>query len=77
MRVMKAQIDYTLLGKIENELRSSVYQIKEINYLDKVEIAVFVEQASVEAYKDWFIDLSNGQCRLEEGDLLYLEEDVS
>ncbi len=77
MRVMKAQIDYTLLGKFENELRSSVYQIKEINYLDKVEIAVFVEQASVEAYKDWFIDLSNGQCRLEEGDLLYLEEDVS
>lgn len=44
MRVMHTKIDYTWLGKIENELRSSVYTIKDIHYEDKVEIETFVEE---------------------------------
>ena len=36
MRVISTKVDYTWLGKLENELRSSIYQIKEIEYLDQV-----------------------------------------
>jgi uncharacterized YigZ family protein len=74
MRIVHTTVDYTWLGKIENELRSSVYQLKEIHYLDKVEIETFVEEAQTEAFKEWMVELTSGQCELREGDMQYLEE---
>ena len=76
MRVMKSTFDYTLLGKIENELRNSSYTIKEIHYLDKVMIESFAEEDGKQAFIDWMTDLSNGQASLEEGEMLYLEFDL-
>lgn len=77
MRIMHTTIDYTWLGKIENELRSSVYQLKEIHYLDKVEIETFVEEAQTEVFKEWMVEMTSGQCELREGEMRYLEEPVS
>ena len=74
MRIVHTTVDYTWLGKIENELRSSVYQLKEIHYLDKVEIETFVEEAQTETFKKWMVELTSGQCELREGDMQYLEE---
>ena len=76
MRVMKSTFDYTLLGKIENELRNSHYSIKEIHYLDKVMIESFAEEDKKSDFIDWMTDLSNGQASIEEGDMLYLEHDL-
>ena len=73
MRIMQTTIDYTWLGKIENELRSSVYEIKEIHYLDKVKIDTYVEEEQTQAFSDWMIELTSGQGESSEGDLLYLE----
>jgi len=74
MRVMHTIIDYTLLGKVENELRSSVYQIKEIHYLDKVEIETYVAESQTEAFNEWIVEMTNGQCEIHEGMIHYLEE---
>ena len=74
MRVMHTKIDYTWLGKLENELRSSVYNIKEIHYLDLVEIETFVEEEQTQNFVDWIIELTNGQAMISEGEMLYLEE---
>jgi uncharacterized YigZ family protein len=76
MQVMHTTVDYTWLGKLENELRSSVYMLKEIHYLDKVEIETFVEESQTEAFTNWMIELTNGQCEIRKGDVTYLEEDV-
>jgi uncharacterized YigZ family protein len=76
MRVMHTTIDYTLLGKVENELRSSVYTLKEIHYLEKVEIETFVEEGEKESFTDWMVELTNGQGSIHEGDNLYLEESI-
>ncbi|WP_077214824.1 YigZ family protein [Bacillus dakarensis] len=76
MKVMHTKVDYTWLGKLENELRSSVYAIKEIHYLDNVEIETFVEEEQTQNFTDWMIELTNGQCEITEGDVLYLEEDA-
>jgi uncharacterized YigZ family protein len=73
MRVMKTKIDYTWLGKVENEVRSSHYQLKEIHYLDTVVVEVFVEEGSKEQYIDWMTELTNGQGNIDEGNQLYLE----
>lgn len=76
MTIMHTKVDYTWLGKLENELRSSIYTVKEIHYLEHVEIEVFVEESSTEAFTDWMVELTNGQCEVSVGDSLYLEEDV-
>lgn len=75
-RVMKTSFDYTLLGKLENELRNSSYQIKEIHYLDKVTIDSYADEEAKETFKEWMIDLSNGQAEIEEGEVVYLEKDL-
>lgn len=76
MQVMHTTVDYTWLGKLENELRSSVYSLKEIHYLDKVEVETFVEESQTEAFTSWMVELTNGQCDIRKGDVTYLEEDV-
>lgn len=77
MQVMHTKVDYTWLGKLENELRNSVYQVKNIHYLDQVDIEVYVEEGQVAAFSEWMTELTNGQCDLSKGDLTYLEEDVN
>jgi uncharacterized YigZ family protein len=77
MRIMKTKIDYTWLGKVENEVRSSHYQLKEIHYLDAVEVEVYVEEASKEQFNEWMTELTNGQVNITEGNLEYLETLVS
>ena len=76
MKVMSTVIDYTWLGKIENELRSSVYGIKDIHYLDNVEIETYVEEGEVQNFVDWMVELTSGQGKITEGDVVYLESDV-
>jgi uncharacterized YigZ family protein len=77
MRVMQTKVDYTLLGKIENELRQSRYTIKDIHYLEDVTFDAYVEEGGKEAFQEWIIELTNGRCIIAEGDMLYLEQDVS
>ncbi|KAB2332658.1 YigZ family protein [Bacillus mesophilum] len=74
MAVMHTTVDYTWLGKLENELRSSVYSIKDIHYLDNVEIQVYVEENQTSAFTDWMTELTNGQGKISKGESLYMEE---
>ena len=76
MKVMSTVIDYTWLGKIENELRSSVYGIKDIHYLDHVKIETYVEDGEVQNFVDWMVELTSGQGGILEGDVVYLEEEI-
>ncbi|WP_423799680.1 YigZ family protein [Neobacillus sp. SAB-20_R2A] len=75
VQIMQVKIDYTWLGKIERELRSSEHKIKDILYLDNVQIDVYVEQDKVQIFMDWMVELTNGQCTLGKGETVYLEED--
>ncbi|RFU66853.1 YigZ family protein [Bacillus sp. V59.32b] len=76
MRVMHTTVDYTWLGKLENELRSSVYKIKEIEYLDNVIIQTFVEEGQKQPFIDWMTEMTNGQAIFTEGEIIYLEKDM-
>lgn len=77
MRVMQTKVDYTLLGKVENELRQSRYTIKDIHYLEDVTFDAYAEEGEKETFQEWIIELTNGRCIIVEGDMLYLEQDVS
>jgi uncharacterized YigZ family protein len=76
MRIMRSTIDYTWLGKVENEVRSSDYQLKDIHYLEAVEVEVYVEEANKSAFIEWMTELTNGQADIIEGDVEYLETPV-
>ncbi|MEH7109765.1 YigZ family protein [Bacillus sp. JJ1764] len=76
VQVMRVKMDYTWLGKIEKELRASTeYKLKEIHYLDIVEVEVYVDENKTKDFTDWMIECTNGQCSLEKGETVYLEED--
>jgi uncharacterized YigZ family protein len=76
MRVMHVSIDYTWLGKVENELRSSVYTIKEIHYLENVELEIFVDETKKQTFIEWMMELTNGRAEIKEGKTEYLEESI-
>ncbi|MEH7308728.1 YigZ family protein [Neobacillus drentensis] len=76
MQVCHVKIDYSWLGKIENELRSSIYILKNIQYLENVEVEVFVEEEKQQAFTEWMIELTNGQAEITKGEMTYLESDI-
>ncbi len=77
VQIMHTNVEYTLLGKIENELRSSaIHLLKDIHYLENVTFDVYVEEDKRQAYLDWMIDLTNGKAETTPGERLYLEQDV-
>ncbi|MDM5200725.1 YigZ family protein [Fictibacillus enclensis] len=76
MQMVHIKIDYTLLGKVENELRSSPYLIKEINYLEQVEIVTYVAAENIQIFKEYVINLTNANATIEDGSLEYLEEKI-
>jgi uncharacterized YigZ family protein len=73
VQVIHVKIDYTWLGKVEKELRESEYIIKEIHYLDIVEVEVYVNEDQVSVFVDWLTELTNGQANLKKGETDYLE----
>lgn len=78
MRVMHTKVDYTWLGKLENELRHhSFYRLKEIHYLENVEFETYVKESEIQNFLDWMTELTNGQAMINKGDLLYLEEKIA
>nr|WP_144927316.1 YigZ family protein [Paenibacillus bovis] len=76
MAIMHVKADYTWLGKLENEIRSSQYLLKEIHYSDLVEVEVYVEDAQTEAFSEWITELTNGQATITVEKSEYLEIDV-
>ncbi|WP_404347844.1 YigZ family protein [Sutcliffiella horikoshii] len=77
VQIMHTNVEYTLLGKIENELRSSaIHLLKDIHYLEDVTFDVYVEEDKCQVYLDWMIDLTNGKAEATPGERLYLEQDV-
>ncbi|MFT4414423.1 YigZ family protein [Fredinandcohnia humi] len=76
MRVMHTKIDYTWLGKVENELRSSSYQLKDIHYIEDVEIETYVEEGQKHQFFEWMTELTNGKADISEGIVTYLEIEI-
>jgi len=62
--LMKIVIDYTWLGKVENEIRNSTYSLEEIRYLEGVEIIVSVLKEEEEQFVNWITELTNGQASI-------------
>lgn len=71
--LMKVSIDYTWLGKIENEIRQSDYPLAGIDYSDAVVLSIHVPVEKEQAFIDWVNELTNGQAEIESAHTEFLE----
>jgi len=70
---MKIAIDYTRLGKVENEIRGSSYTLEEIRYLEGVEIVVSVLKEEEEQFRNWVTEMTNGQANISFEEARFIE----
>ncbi|MFS0688559.1 YigZ family protein [Sporosarcina sp. 179-K 8C2 HS] len=74
--LMKVTIDYTWLGKVENEARQSPYPLEEILYEEDVSLLLYVPIAEIDTFIGWMTELTNGQAEISEVSTTFLEFDV-
>ncbi|ARJ39755.1 YigZ family protein [Sporosarcina sp. P21c] len=74
--LVKTSIDYTWLGKVENEIRQSDYPLKEIVYEEDVELFLYVPEEQQEIFQEWMMELTNGQAIIATAGHKFLEFDI-
>ncbi len=75
--LMKVAIDYTWLGKVENEARNSTYPLHDIQYADAVELYIFVPKNEEDVFANWMTELTNGQAAITCVDKQFIEFDIA
>lgn len=68
------ELDYTWLGKVENELRGREIRTGETRFTDKVMLCCLPLKQEAETFRNWMIDLTGGQAVLTEGEEVYFIE---
>ncbi|CAH2212583.1 YigZ family protein [Tepidibacter aestuarii] len=71
---IRFKMDYTLLGKVQNELMNLGYIIKEILYEDMVTIVVYSKSNEVEVVKNKIIDITSSNVEVEQKEDFYLSK---
>ncbi len=64
-------IDYTWLGKIENEILQAGHFIDHIEYLDRVRVTALVPVEATESFTKLIANATHGQAELTLGDSIY------
>jgi len=72
---VKVELDYTWLGKVENELRSRGIRMGETAFTDKVILNCLPVASEAQAFREWMTDLTQGQSLITTGEQLYFTEE--
>lgn len=62
--LMEAEMDYSLLGTVENWIRNKELRTGETAYLDKVTVKLLVEPTDCEAISTELTNLTAAQCKI-------------
>lgn len=71
---VKIKIDYTQLGRVQNEIMNMGYFIKDTIYEDNVEIIVYSRLDEVKTITDKIIDATSATAEIVLGEEFYLSE---
>jgi putative IMPACT (imprinted ancient) family translation regulator len=66
-------MDYTLLGTVENWVRTNNLRSEETEYTDKVTVKLLIEPQDVESIQASLVDLTAGRCSVNVDDPEYME----
>lgn len=73
-REIFVELDYTWLGKVENELRNRDVRMGGTNFADTVTLTCLPLDGDAESFMTWMVDLTQGQSLITEGERLYFIE---
>ncbi len=59
------EIDYTLLGKLENELQKNNYLIKNKTFNEKVNLSILCIEEDIEKLKSLILNASSAKCKID------------
>jgi uncharacterized YigZ family protein len=71
-RKIAVHMDYTWLGKVENEIHAGGFLIDHIEYLDRVTVYALVPVDDAERFHKVLINATNGQAELQDLDQQYV-----
>lgn len=70
-RLLTVVTDHQRAGRLENDLRASGHQLREVRYGAEVSMDVGLPHAEVESFRAWLADATSGTARLELGGEVY------
>src|SRR5690606_23325548 len=70
-RLVTVTVDHQRAGKVENDLRSTGRDVRDVRYGEHVTIEVGLPDADVAAFRAWLADATAGTARLEIGGEAY------
>ncbi|WP_080873242.1 YigZ family protein [Oceanobacillus timonensis] len=77
MQGISVTVAYSLLGKMENEIRQqSRYILEDIQYLENVAFIIYVKTEETDAFQNWITDMTSAQAEMELLDQKYVEIEV-
>jgi uncharacterized YigZ family protein len=71
---VRTKIDYTLLGKVQNEVMNAGYFVKDTIYEDSVTLVVYARIEDVEAFSEKMTDITSGSAEIRLGEQFHLSE---
>jgi len=71
---VRIKIEYTQLGKIQNEIMNLGFTVKDTVYSEDVEIIVYSKVKDVQSLTERMIDITSGTADVSLGDKYYLSE---
>ena len=71
---VKIKIDYTQLGRIQNEIMNLGFKVKDTIYSEGVELIVYVRNEEAQSLMDRIIDITSGTADVSLGEEYYLSE---
>ncbi|MEU6733639.1 YigZ family protein [Streptomyces physcomitrii] len=70
-RIATVTVDHQRAGKLENELRATGRQVREVRYAESVALEIGLPDAEVDAFRAWLADATAGTAALELGGEAY------
>ena len=71
---VKIKIEYTQLGRIQNEIMNLRFKVKDTIYSEDVELIVYVRNEEAQSLMDRIIDITSGTADVSLGEEYYLSE---
>jgi uncharacterized YigZ family protein len=72
---VKIGLDYTLLGRVQNEIMNLGFYIKDIVYEDNVNILVYSKLEDVDRFTTKIVDITSDKCEIVLGEEFFLSEE--
>ncbi|WP_018922017.1 YigZ family protein [Salsuginibacillus kocurii] len=77
MDIFTVTVDYTWIGKVENELRESSFDLMDIRYEEQATFFIYVPVAQNEEFHNWITNMTSAQAKIAAEEQTYIEVDVT